>query len=161
MDEAEVIGAGTFNGTVSYYYMGDDDEDYYEISVPAKTKMTVTVKKTGGDNTVYVRSYDEYKSQMNQFIDGIGIMLDTAGETDTGTIDNNAYTAKTYYLGFTGDADYKCTIEFGDSGSSDQNAIPHGDTEDSSCGSIMVLSVVGVLFVIVLVAGQLKKKRMN
>lgn len=159
LDDAEVISAGTFEGTVYYDIYSEDDEDYYEISVPANTKMTVTVKKTGGENTIFVSSYDEYKSQMNQFIDGIGMMLDNTGETDTGTITNNADTAKTFYLGFTGDADYKCTIEFDDSSSSDPDAIPHGETDDSSCGSTMALAILGVLFVIVLLAGYLKKKK--
>lgn len=157
LDNAEIISAGTFEGSVYYDIYAGNDEDFYQISVPAKTEVTVTVKKMGGEYAIYVSSYDEYKSEMGM-IDGITMMLDDTGETDTQAFTNDADSEKIFYLGFEGDGEYMCTVELGDAGS-DDDAIPHGEADDSSCGSTMVLCVFGILISIVIVAGFIKRRK--
>ena len=127
-DQAESIGEGDHSGSVNLLV---DNDDFYKVTIPSNTKMTVKIKKTdSGEWGISVESYDSTKKQDY----AISMYVSEEGERDTDTHSNYDQDSETYYLKVSGGGTYEIEIEYEDS-------------QVCCCGSILAIS--GVLITVI------------
>jgi len=106
----EVLGEGTFTGTVNITTAGDD-VDFYRISVPADKDIEVTITKLdNGTGSIKVSSYDH--NQIYNYFGGIDLMVTSGGETDIDSDYNSMDVPQNIYLKVEGQGEYRLTIKF-------------------------------------------------
>ena len=139
-DQAESIGEGEHSGSVNVLI---DNDDFYKVSIPSNTKMTVKIKKTdSGEWGISVESYDSSKKQDY----AISMYVTEEGERDTDSHSNHGAESETYYLKVSGGGQYELEIVYEDS-------------QVCCCGSIM--AIFGVLVTVVGVGAVFAVKKMR
>jgi hypothetical protein len=157
----EVIGEGTFNGSVSMNGTVYTDKDYFRISVPSKKDIEITLTKTDmGFGTIDVNSYDENRNPMSILFGGIWISVSTAGTSQTDTWYNEAGSAKDFYLEVEGDGEYRMDIRFTTETQDFEEAVGSVCLVFTIVSFLIILFIVGlIIFFIIFFKKKDKKKK--
>jgi len=102
---AERIGEGAYNGEV-----GGSDDDFFEVELPSRSKLTLSLGKPSGDRgSVHLSTFDENGVEL--WLTGVSMTVSEYSEMDTDDLLNAGTSPVSYFFKISGSGNYSLKVE--------------------------------------------------